>query len=92
MPIPNTTDLVRSVDITLRVNGIKHELTVDPRITLLDALREQLSLGGTKMGCDHGQCGACTVLVDGRRVLACLTLRCLRGKAVTTIEGIAAGR
>ncbi|WP_433572080.1 (2Fe-2S)-binding protein [Streptomyces sp. CA-251247] len=90
MPIPNTTDLVRSVDITLRVNGIKHELTVDPRITLLDALREQLSLGGTKKGCDQGQCGACTVHVEGRRVLACLTLACqVAGREVTTIEGLA---
>ncbi|MFD7439278.1 (2Fe-2S)-binding protein [Streptomyces sp. NPDC059861] len=91
MPIPNTNDAVRSVNISLRVNGIKHELTVDPRVTLLDALREQLGLGGTKKGCDQGQCGACTVHVEGRRVLACLTLACqVEGREITTIEGLAA--
>jgi xanthine dehydrogenase YagT iron-sulfur-binding subunit len=75
----------------LNVNGRAYEVTLEPRVTLLEALRERLELTGTKMGCDHGQCGACTVLVDGRRVLACLTLAAAcEGKAVTTIEGIAA--
>src|SRR5256885_1195555 len=64
----------RAVPLTLTVNGADRELTVEPRVTLLDALREVLHLYGSKKGCDHGQCGACTVLVDGRRVNACLTL------------------
>jgi xanthine dehydrogenase YagT iron-sulfur-binding subunit len=78
------------IDVTLEVNGRRHALTVEPRTTLLDALREDLHLTGTKKGCDQGSCGACTVHVDGRRVNACLTLaaRC-QGKAVTTIEGLA---
>ena len=77
------------IDMTLEVNGRRHALTVEPRTTLLDALREELRLTGTKKGCDQGSCGACTVHVDGRRVNACLTLaaRC-QGKAVTTIEGL----
>jgi xanthine dehydrogenase YagT iron-sulfur-binding subunit len=75
----------------LTINGQQHHLALEPRVTLLEALRERLGLTGTKMGCDHGQCGACTVLVDGRRVLACLTLAVgCEGKAITTIEGIAA--
>ncbi|MGA9866641.1 MAG: (2Fe-2S)-binding protein [Acetobacteraceae bacterium] len=76
--------------VTLLVNGRQLALTVEPRTTLLDALREQAALMGTKKGCDHGSCGACTVHVDGRRVVSCLTLamRC-QGKAVTTIEGLA---
>ena len=76
--------------ITLLVNGRRLALTVEPRTTLLDALREQAGLMGTKKGCDQGSCGACTVHVDGRRVVSCLTLamRC-QGKAVTTIEGLA---
>jgi xanthine dehydrogenase YagT iron-sulfur-binding subunit len=75
--------------ITLRINGVERALTVEPRVTLLEALRERLELTGTKKGCDFGQCGACTVLVDGRRVLACLTLAvACEGKAITTIEGI----
>ncbi|MFD9942168.1 (2Fe-2S)-binding protein [Nonomuraea sp. NPDC059023] len=74
----------------LRVNGVRHELSVDPRVTLLDALREHLDLAGTKKGCDQGQCGACTVHVDGRRVLACLMLACqAAGEEVTTVEGLA---
>ena len=78
------------IDVTLEVNGRYHALTIEPRTTLLDALREELRLTGTKKGCDQGSCGACTVHVDGRRVNACLTLaaRC-QGKAVTTIEGLA---
>ena len=78
------------VDITLEVNGARHALAIEPRVTLLDALRENLRLTGTKKGCDRGACGACTVHVDGRRVNSCLTLavRC-QGKAITTIEGLA---
>ncbi|MFO0572691.1 MAG: 2Fe-2S iron-sulfur cluster-binding protein [Polyangia bacterium] len=75
--------------ITLDVNGQQHTLEIEPRVTLLDALRERLGLCGTKKGCDHGQCGACTVLVDGRRVNACLTLAVMtEGAKVTTIEGL----
>jgi xanthine dehydrogenase YagT iron-sulfur-binding subunit len=78
------------VDVTLEVNGRRHTLTVEPRTTLLDALREELRLTGTKKGCDRGACGACTVHVDGRRVNSCLTLAIRsQGKAITTIEGLA---
>jgi xanthine dehydrogenase YagT iron-sulfur-binding subunit len=78
------------VSVKFTVNGLSHALDLDPRATLLDVLREQLDLTGTKKGCDQGQCGACTVLVDGRRVLACLTLAVMTdGAAVTTIEGLA---
>jgi xanthine dehydrogenase YagT iron-sulfur-binding subunit len=77
--------------ITLEVNRKPHSLALDPRTTLLDALREHLDLTGTKKGCDHGQCGACTVLVDGRRVLSCLTLTASVRGPVTTIEGLAGG-
>lgn len=81
-----------SVDITLRVNGRDHRLAVEPRVTLLDALRERLDLTGTKKGCDRGECGACTVLVDGRRIKSCLTLAVMRQHAeITTIEGLARG-
>jgi xanthine dehydrogenase YagT iron-sulfur-binding subunit len=80
------------IPVTLNVNGRAHELRIEPRVTLLDALRERLALTGTKKGCDQGTCGACTVLVDGRRVNACLTLAVMtQGKAVTTIEGLAQG-
>jgi xanthine dehydrogenase YagT iron-sulfur-binding subunit len=78
------------VEVALEVNGQRHSLAIEPRTTLLDVLREELRLTGTKKGCDRGSCGACTVHVDGRRVNSCLTLaaRC-QGKPITTIEGLA---
>ncbi len=80
------------VPVALHVNGHKHELKLDPRVTLLDALREYIGVTGTKKGCDHGQCGACTVLVDGRRIYSCLTLALMQqGTKITTIEGLADG-
>jgi xanthine dehydrogenase YagT iron-sulfur-binding subunit len=75
--------------VTLHVNGVARSLSIRPWTTLLDALREYLDLTGTKKGCDHGQCGACTVLIDGRRVVSCLTLAVMKdGTTVTTIEGL----
>ena len=75
--------------ITLTINGEEQQLAVEPRTTLLDLLRESLHLTGTKKGCDHGQCGACTVLLDGQRRLSCLTLACAHdGASITTIEGL----
>jgi xanthine dehydrogenase YagT iron-sulfur-binding subunit len=80
------------VPVSLSVNGVTHALQFEPRVSLLDALREQLGLAGAKKGCDQGTCGACTVWVDGRRVLACLTLAvACEGHEVTTIEGLAQG-
>ena len=78
-----------SVNVLLRVNGTEHQLMIDPRTTLLDTLRERLHLTGTKKGCDQGQCGACTVIVDGRRITSCLTLAVMQeGHDITTIEGL----
>jgi xanthine dehydrogenase YagT iron-sulfur-binding subunit len=80
------------VSAKIKINGEEHDLVLDPRVTLLDALRENLGLTGTKKGCDHGQCGACTVLVNGRRINSCLSLAVTHdGDEVTTIEGIAKG-
>jgi xanthine dehydrogenase YagT iron-sulfur-binding subunit len=78
-----------TVNVFLRVNGTDHQAMIDPRTTLLDALRERLQLTGTKKGCDQGQCGACTVIVDGRRITSCLTLAVMQqGHDITTIEGL----
>lgn len=78
--------------LTLEINGVQQTLSVEPRVTLLDLLREQLKLTGSKKGCDHGQCGACTVHVNGQRVLSCLSLAVMQnGKKITTIEGLAKG-
>ncbi len=78
-----------AVPITLRINGKDHKLNVDPRTTLLDCIRETVALTGTKKGCDHGQCGACTVHVNGKRVLSCLNLALMHdGKEITTVEGL----
>ena len=78
------------IPVHLDINGHHHQLEIEPRVTLLDALRDRLGLTGTKKGCDHGQCGACTVHVDGERVLACLTLAAqVEGRTITTIEGLA---
>ncbi len=83
--------MTRTIHLSLDINASRYELDVEPRVTLLDALRENLGLTGTKKGCDQGQCGACTCHVDGKRVLSCLTLAAqVEGKQITTIEGIAA--
>jgi xanthine dehydrogenase YagT iron-sulfur-binding subunit len=81
-----------TIPVKLTVNGTVHNLHLEPRVTLLDALREQIGLTGTKKGCDHGQCGACTVLVEGRRILSCLTLAVMQQSVpITTIEGLSSG-
>jgi xanthine dehydrogenase YagT iron-sulfur-binding subunit len=80
---------IERLPVNMTVNGQMHTITVEPRMTLLDALREELALTGTKKGCDRGECGACTVHVDGRRVLSCMALAAMQeGKRVTTIEGV----
>lgn len=85
----NTFD---TVEITLKINGTEHTLNIEPRVTLLDALRERLDLTGSKKGCNHGQCGACTVLVNGERINSCLALAVMHeGDEITTIEGLSTG-
>ena len=87
---PSSIGGALSIQVNLTVNGTRHALTLDPRSSLLDVLRERLGLTGAKKGCDHGQCGACTVHVEGRRVASCLTLAAQAdGRQVTTIEGLA---
>lgn len=95
IPLPNSqkTSSISStntIPVTLRINNVEHKLQLDARVTLLDALREYIGLTGTKKGCDHGQCGACTVLVDGHRINSCLALAAsYDGEEITTIEGLA---
>src|ERR1051325_2723317 len=85
----SSTTIEGAVPITLRINGKDHKLNIDPRTTLLDCIRETLTLTGTKKGCDHGQCGACTVHVNDKRVLSCLNLALMHdGNEITTIEGL----
>jgi len=87
--IADRPTIAGAVPLTLRINGKEHQLRVDPRTTLLDCIREAVVLTGTKKGCDHGQCGACTVHVNGRRVTSCLTLAVMHdGQDITTIEGL----
>jgi xanthine dehydrogenase YagT iron-sulfur-binding subunit len=89
-PIRKIISAPDQIPIVLIVNGVETQLRVAPWVTVLDALRDHLDLTGTKKGCDHGQCGACTVLVDGRRVNSCLTLAVMKdGAQITTIEGLA---
>jgi xanthine dehydrogenase YagT iron-sulfur-binding subunit len=91
-PVDDNEPSPPPVTVELRINDHAHSLTLDPRTTLLDALREHLALTGSKKGCDHGQCGACTVLIEGRRINSCLTLAVMHdGQSITTIEGMALG-
>jgi xanthine dehydrogenase YagT iron-sulfur-binding subunit len=91
-PVDDSEPPPPPVEVELQINGHPYSLTLDPRTTLLDALREHLGLTGSKKGCDHGQCGACTVLIEGRRINSCLTLAVMHdGQSVTTIEGLALG-
>ncbi|MDR7211718.1 2Fe-2S iron-sulfur cluster-binding protein [Flavobacterium piscis] len=86
-------EYIETVSLSIEVNGTKHNLNVEPRTTLLDLLRENLQLTGTKKGCDHGQCGACTVHVNGTRILSCLSLASMQqNAAITTIEGLSKGK
>jgi xanthine dehydrogenase YagT iron-sulfur-binding subunit len=90
--MPDITSPPQQARVTLNVNGVAHELTLDTRTTLLDLLREHLGLAGAKKGCDHGQCGSCTVLLDGRRIKSCLALAVAHdGSELTSIEGLADG-
>ena len=92
VPTPAGGSTTGTVPVRLKINGKVHALEVDPRVTLLDALRERLNLTGSKKGCDHGQCGACTVLVNGRRINSCLSLALTHeGDEIITIEGLADG-
>jgi xanthine dehydrogenase YagT iron-sulfur-binding subunit len=96
-PVKTTTptlkgSIAETMKVTLQINGTAHSLQIEPRVTLLDALREYIGLTGSKKGCDHGQCGACTVLVDGRRINSCLTFAIMHTDvAITTIESLAQG-
>lgn len=89
-PTPQTAEGAPAMNsVQLTVNGIKHQMELDPRVTLLDAVREHIKLTGSKKGCDHGQCGACTMLVDGRRINSCLSLAVMHdGDEILTIEGL----
>ncbi len=87
--VPVQAEPGTAIPVALEVNGVQHALVLDPRVTLLDALREHLLLTGTKKGCDHGQCGACTVMLNGHRINSCLSLAVMHdGDAITTIEGL----
>ncbi len=89
IPVATPKPATPTLKVSFTVNGTARDLDLDPRTTLLDALRENLHLGGTKKGCDHGQCGACTVILDGRRINSCLTLALMHeGSKITTIEGL----
>jgi len=89
-PVESPIAPAREVEVVLRINGIERRLRLAPWTTLLDALRDHLNLTGTKKGCDHGQCGACTVLVNGRRINSCLALAVMKqGAEITTVEGLA---
>jgi xanthine dehydrogenase YagT iron-sulfur-binding subunit len=91
-PVPGNATPAGMLNLNLRVNGVDHPVTLETRVTLLDALRDRLDLVGTKKGCDHGTCGACTVHIDGQRTLSCLTLAAMaQGHEITTIEGLAQG-